>query len=60
MWDTIPPQVSKFPMKDICKCLFMQEDIHNLKSCIAGIITHVGPQTAIWKVYTDWLQNGTD
>ena len=47
-------------MKEICKCLFMQEDIHNLKSCIAGIITHVGPQTAIWKVYTDWLQNGTD
>ena len=38
----------------------MQEEIHNLKSCIVGIITHVGPWTAIWKVYTDRLQNGTD
>ena len=36
-------RVSIFPMKDICKCLFMQEEIHKLKSCIVGIITHVGP-----------------
>ena len=38
----------------------MQKEIHNLKSCIVGIITHEGPKTAIWKVYTDRLQNGTD